>query len=153
MTSPVNIGSSQSNDLLMDVIRAADPKRELLALKRLQGISGSDSFTSIIAKSTIQEHRTTSSLTRTSLPSQVPHRIEGQKSIGLDFEAAMLSSLIENMFTTKADSAFGTGVAGSSFKSLFAQQIASQVARSGGLGIAAMVERHRELRETTGSKV
>jgi hypothetical protein len=137
----------------MDVIRAADPKREHLALKRLQGISESNSFTSIIAKSTIQEPPTTSSLTRTSLPSLARHKIESQKSIGLDFEAAMLSSLIENMFTTQSDSAFGSGVAGSSFKSLFAQQIASQVVRSGGLGIAALVERHRELRETTGNRV
>ncbi len=135
------IGNLKSNDILMDVIRAADPTRERLAIERLQGVRDSDAFKAILNEPASRGFRTASTI-----DAHPTHSLQSRMSVGASFEAAILSSLIESMFSMKSDSAFGSGVAGSSFKSLFASQVAEQVARSGSLGIAEIIERHKNLR-------
>ncbi|MDP2357198.1 MAG: rod-binding protein [Beijerinckiaceae bacterium] len=141
MVSISSIGAFKSNDLLMDVIRAADPARERRAIERLQGKTESDNFVKALNRSSL-----ISRVTAPSVHSPPTHRIENPKSIGEAFESAMLSSLIENVFSTKSDSAFGSGVAGSSFKSLFSEQVANQIVRHGGLGIAEIIENYKNSR-------
>lgn len=132
----------------MDVIRAADPAKERMAVKRLEALGEEVGFTSLLPKPASDVPSGLSLLQR-----QPAHKFEAHQSIGAKFEAAILSSLIENMFSSNLESSFGSGVAGSSFKSLFAEQIANQIARSGGLGVATLVDKHKQLQQSQDGKI
>jgi len=56
------------------------------------------------------------------------------------FEAMVLSSFVETMLPQNAESTFGTGTAGQIWRSMLAQQIATQMADAGGIGIARQLE-------------
>lgn len=55
------------------------------------------------------------------------------------FEAFVLQSFIQSMFPKDAHHVFGDGLAGSYWSSMLAEQIASQVAEGGGIGVAAAI--------------
>ena len=55
------------------------------------------------------------------------------------FEAMVLSNFVESMLPSNASSVFGTGTAGGIWKSMLAQQIGTELARSGGIGIATQL--------------
>jgi Rod binding domain-containing protein len=48
----------------------------------------------------------------------------------------VLSSFVESMLPQSSEAVFGAGSAGQIWKSMMAQQIATQLAKSGGIGIA-----------------
>ena len=56
-----------------------------------------------------------------------------------EFEAFVLQSFIETMLPRNAEGVFGRGIAGELWKSMLAGEIAKELARSGGIGIADMV--------------
>jgi flagellar protein FlgJ len=56
-----------------------------------------------------------------------------------EFEAMVLSSFVETMLPQNTDATFGTGTAGQIWRSMLAQQIATQMAAAGGIGIAAQL--------------
>jgi Rod binding domain-containing protein len=58
------------------------------------------------------------------------------------FEASFLTSMFETMFAAvPTDSVFGGGPGEEMWKSFLAEAMAKQTARSGGLGVAAAVQR------------
>lgn len=57
------------------------------------------------------------------------------------FEALTLQKFVEAMLPRQGETLFGKGFAGETWKSFLAQQIAAELARSGGIGIASMIER------------
>lgn len=69
-------------------------------------------------------------------------------AVAREFEAFVLQSFIEAMLPEKADSVLGTGTAGAFWKSMLAEQVAGELARAGGIGIARMIE--AELAERSG---
>ncbi len=143
--------AGKSSDLLMDVIRAADPVRERKALYQLQGQQEVNSFKTVMARSSpLVPVTATSGLVRSPDHSPSPSPSPSPRSAGAAFEAAMLSALVEDMFSNKSNSAFGAGVAGSSFKSLFAEHIANQIVRSGGLGLAEIIDKFKGSRSIIG---
>lgn len=62
-------------------------------------------------------------------------------AVAQEFEAFVLQSFVETMLPGQPDNVFGKGTAGALWKSMLAEQIAREIARSGGIGIARMVER------------
>jgi Rod binding domain-containing protein len=56
-----------------------------------------------------------------------------------DFEAFVLQSFVQSMLPNEAEDVFGRGTAGAMWKGLLAEQLGKQLARSGGIGIAAAV--------------
>lgn len=58
-----------------------------------------------------------------------------------DFEAFVLQSFVEAMLPRESDSVFGEGTSGALWKSMLAEQVARELARSGGIGIARMIEK------------
>jgi hypothetical protein len=54
-----------------------------------------------------------------------------------DFESIVLKNMFETMLPDGAENVFGKGIAGETWKSMMAEQLAAEVVRSGGLGIAA----------------
>jgi hypothetical protein len=65
--------------------------------------------------------------------------ITAERKAALQFEAFVLQSFIEAMLPRHADSVFGSGTAGTLWKSMFAEKLAMELASSAGLGIADMV--------------
>jgi peptidoglycan hydrolase FlgJ len=63
------------------------------------------------------------------------------------FEAFVLRSFVEEMLPSDENGFFGTGMAGNVWRSMLAEQIGDELAASGGVGIAAMLEK-REARPT-----
>lgn len=62
------------------------------------------------------------------------------------FESFVLQSFIETMLPQNAESVFGSGTAGSVWKSMLAEKLADQISRSGGIGIAARIAAGPEAR-------
>lgn len=56
------------------------------------------------------------------------------------FEALTLQKFLEAMLPQESESWFGEGFAGDTWKSFLAQYMAAELARSGGVGLATMVE-------------
>ncbi len=56
-----------------------------------------------------------------------------------DFEAVVLQSFISSMLPENAENVYGEGTAGSVWKSMLAEQISKQMAKSGGIGIAERI--------------
>jgi hypothetical protein len=61
---------------------------------------------------------------------------DGVPAVYRKFEAVVLQSFIEAMLPQQAEKVFGKGTAGSIWRSMLAEQLGNQLARSGGVGIA-----------------
>lgn len=58
----------------------------------------------------------------------------------------MLQNFVEAMLPRDAESVFGGGSAGASWKSMLAEHVARELARSGGIGIAGTIAQSQEER-------
>jgi len=56
------------------------------------------------------------------------------------FEAYLIQTMIEQMLPEHADSTFGSGFSGNTWRSMMAERVADVVASHGGFGIAAQME-------------
>ena len=57
------------------------------------------------------------------------------------FESFVLRSFVESMLPKEETSYFGTGTAGKIWKSMLAERIGDEMAKSGGIGIADMIDK------------
>ncbi|WP_230533139.1 rod-binding protein [Microvirga roseola] len=136
---------SPPSDIVSDVARAADPARYQAASQRLsegaapvdgtgfdaaarqvgalRGIGGADVYT-----------------LRNSLKSDAGSaEADKAKAAYQQFEAFVLQTFIESMLPKDAENTFGKGNAGAIWKSMMAEQLGTQIAKSGGIGIASKV--------------
>jgi hypothetical protein len=107
--------ATESFDLLLDTlepdVEAAAPKADVLDWTRADLRSRLDPF----SQGEMQDRPQ---------PAQV------------QFEAFVLQTFIQSMFPKDAEHVFGGGIAGSYWSSMLAEQVAGQVAKGGGIGIA-----------------
>jgi hypothetical protein len=149
---------SPPSDIVLDVVRAADPLQARAAADRLGRLAVTESgetesfdevFDSIQAEPFDPlPFDATGTLTR--LRNQ--DLLAADRPLGGDpavepyrrFEAFVLQSFVETMLPSQAESVFGSGNAGAIWKSLLAEKLADQFARAGGIGIAdRLAARHR----------
>lgn len=123
---------SPPTDIVLDVARAADPTRYQVAAARLTKISAASSaepFSEIL-----------DSANEVAAPAATaPRRHEpagGAAKAYQGFEAMALSTFIQNAMPEDDNEVFGSGTAGSVWKSMLSEQIANQMAKAGGVGIA-----------------
>jgi flagellar protein FlgJ len=132
---------SPPSDIILDVARAADPVREQQALARLHRIATGDGETfeaAMTASAPVSKPRTEETLpaeTQSPAPRERPELSPAEKTFR-GFEAMALASMIESAMPKEGDSIFGSGTAGSVWKSMLAEQIGEQMAEAGGIGIA-----------------
>lgn len=112
------MGISITSDLVMDVMRAAEPSKLASARQRLGG-------TSAVAD-----------VGKPTSPQQIARSKANQ-----DFEAAMLRTFTEQMMPKEASSLYGDGTAGNIWRSLQVDLMSQQIAKAGGIGIAKMLDR------------
>ena len=121
---------SPPSDIVLDVARAADPAALEAARARLMSIGG--------AKNAEAFSQAASSTARAEQVGRVATRTPEADSY-VKFEAMVLQNFIEKMLPSQAESVYGTGIAGEMWKSFLAQQIGTQMAEAGGIGIAEQV--------------
>jgi len=115
------------SDLVLDVARAADPagSRSLEARLNAGAAAGGAAQTGRAAGYGNHLSRVDQG--------------KGALEAGKQFEAVLLSSMIEDMMTDTGEAFFGGGFAGDVWKSMMAEQIAAQVVKGADFGVASKV--------------
>jgi Rod binding domain-containing protein len=138
------------SDLVMDVARAADPQAYRMAAERLRAPSASGAMVASTGAAAMAAPAAGGGLTRDnfasfsdSLAAGVSVRPDAQNAASpayRKFEAFMLQSFVQSMFTSDTTATFGKGIAGEYWKSMMAEAMANKMADGGGVGIAKLLE-------------
>ena len=125
-------------DVVLGVALAADPEKYRLAAERLRELSAARTAPRTGAFSELAAAQT--ARVRPPAPIVVGAPTAGQaKGPGDAFsqlEAYVLQSFIQAMLPANAEHVFGKGAAGDIWKSMMAEKLADQLARSGQIGLA-----------------
>jgi hypothetical protein len=142
------------SDIVLDVARAADPLKLQAAALRLTGAVDDDgnSFTSLVNgldPSAASRPNVISAPGLIGLQTdfgpkgsqmeRAPTLSSPEMKPDRDFEALVLQTFVQNMLPKDSSGIYGQGTAGEMWKSMLAEQLGKQIARSGGIGIAAEV--------------
>ena len=141
---------SPPTDIVLDVARAADPTRYRQAVAKLDpAAAGTESAfsralsaqASTSTGQTVPVGQARSPAPTDAGPSSAAEaKARNTAETYRQFEAMALSNLIEASMPSDS-SFFGKGVAGDTWKSMLVQQMADQMAKHGGIGIATQMTR------------
>jgi flagellar protein FlgJ len=136
-------------DIILGVARAADSVKHREAASRLERMSGQatgaanasahpDDSPSASGWSTDVRHAAaaTSRSARVISSSSSKDGAEQKQDVHVQFEALLLQNMIEAMLPKDTEALMGSGTAGNIWKSMLAEKIAAEIARTGTLGIA-----------------
>jgi hypothetical protein len=136
-----------ATDVVSDVLGAADPLTSRIAtdrLTRLQSTTGTE-FSAEAAAVRAESGAVAQAKTFGPLPPGDAPAIMRPVTSGdvagttySKFEAFILQTFMESMLP-KDDKIFGKGTAGNVWRSMLAEQLGAQLAKSGGIGIAHML--------------
>lgn len=124
------------SDLVLDVAKASDPQTMRASMERLRAMAADRTAAQTPLSSESFAHLQAGKTSSEGAQSSTPVSNPAFKK----FEAVMLQSFIESMFTGENQAVFGEGIAGGYWKSMMSEAIASQMADAGGIGIARMLE-------------
>lgn len=117
------MGISAVGDIVMDVMKAADPAEAEAARTRLAAgvrLPEGQSF----------------SVNDVSPPAPVRAAASGDRKPFQRFEAMVLQNFIETMLPKGNEAAYGGGMAGDMWRGLMAEKVSGVIAERGGIGIA-----------------
>jgi peptidoglycan hydrolase FlgJ len=135
---------SPKTDVILEVASAADPSRASLAAQRLSAIAGSNATPADFVAS-LDRAAGAASAMPAPLPnaadarSRLAEASNGPDKLGkarTQFEAMMLNSFVSEMLPKDTGEVFGQGMAGDMWRSMLADQVSTQIAKSGKLGLA-----------------
>ncbi len=139
-----------NSDIVLDVTRAADTAKRSAAVSRLETMAGQASVKAEAAAPVADvvpewtaEVRVAAA--NTSRPPQIrtsdgtPGGAGKKAGPYVEFEAMLLQTMIESMMPEDAEAVYGSGTAGKVWKSMLAEKIAAEIARTGTLGIAKQI--------------
>lgn len=146
---------STPSDLVLDVVKAADPTAVQVAQARLQAnraayaasslAEAGNGFSSTV--DSVKEPGTAAGLSNTSLHTghdKVPAAYH-------KFEAMVLQNFMKNVLPN-SDQLYGKGTAGEMWKGMMAEQLGNSMAKNGGVGIAEQLYK-QQLNKTHGTGV
>lgn len=137
------MGVSLPSDLIVDVMRNADPSRVKGAVAKLQSLGGpAEGGTSFVSVLEAQPHPwggSAGSLFSPVSPAAVPGSTSEAGSAYAGFEQMVLRNLLEQLLPDAESGAFGTGPSAAIWRSLAADQFANVYAQAGGVGIGSML--------------
>ncbi|MFA6031949.1 MAG: rod-binding protein [Myxococcota bacterium] len=141
---------SPPSDIVLDVTRAADPMRQQVAFERLSRMSAPGTagtqFASAVDEASpssaggglasAREKFAAQALApaKAALKAAAAQPSKTNKTLQ-QFEAQVISTFIEQMMPEATSNNFGDGMAGGVWRSMLSEQIAGEIAKSGGLGI------------------
>ena len=133
---------SPPTDIVMDVARAADPGRYQEAAAKLSAPGDPAAFGDAARAAGLSLHMPLDARgTLTGLQNQTAVGTGSGSDPYKRFEGLVLQQFVEAMMPEKSETVYGKGNAGGIWKSMLAEQIGAQIAKSGGLGIAAMLSK------------
>lgn len=115
-----------AGDLILDVVRAADPSAAEAARAKLATLSARAGAATFDASANVANARTTGA--RAPTPEAY-----------VQFEAMVLQSFIQTMLPKENEAVYGEGMAGEMWQSMLAEQLGTTMAKRGGIGIAAHI--------------
>ncbi|MCI0600209.1 MAG: rod-binding protein [Beijerinckiaceae bacterium] len=130
------------SDIVLDVARAADPGRARAAAEKLSGGSGasragSGSFEVALASSTVSLRAPRNDFSGPgSSHSMVLQKTDSRTKAYKGLEQLVLKNLVETMLPKESAALFGSGTAGDIWRSLLADQLASEIGKTADLGAA-----------------
>lgn len=132
---------SPPSDLVMDVVRAADPTEVQEAQARLKANRAAFKATSLAENGNgfaAAVNVLNLSPEGSSGLGDLNNRVEQKKipETYRKFEAMVLQNFVKSMLPTDSENVFGKGNAGDIWKSMMAEQIGGVISESGGVGIA-----------------
>jgi peptidoglycan hydrolase FlgJ len=131
-------------DVVLEVASAADPSRATLAAQRLNALAGSNAPTADFAAN-LDRAAAAGSVTTAPLANAADARSRLAEAQGgpdktrqakTQFEAMMLNSFVSELLPKDTGEVFGQGMAGDMWRSMLAEQVSTQIAKSGKLGLA-----------------
>jgi hypothetical protein len=131
-------------DVVLEVASAADPSRASLAAQRLNAVAGSTApaadFAADLDRAAGPASATTAPLASAadarSRLAESPGGPDKLRQAKTQFEAMMLSSFVGELLPKDSSEVFGQGMAGDMWRSMLAEQVSTQIAKSGKLGLA-----------------
>lgn len=132
-----------SSDLVLDVMRNADPARRSAAVAKLdaagQGAAQEVAFQGVV--DALEPKPATFSGPSLSLPFAAGRNAAKESGTPYQgFERMVLRNLFETLLPDSESGAFGSGPSAGVWRSMAADQMAGVYADSGGIGIARMLE-------------
>lgn len=133
-----------SSDLIVDVMRSADPSRRSAAAARLQSLGNGSDFASAVdgaAGFAVKLGGNAANLVSPALsssPGKVKHAA-GSAEAYQGFERMVLRNLFESLLPDEKSGAFGGGPSAGVWRSMAADQLAGVYAKDGGVGIAKLL--------------
>ena len=131
---------SPPSDLVLDVVRAADPAQVQEAQSRLKVNRAAFQATSLAENgngfantvAVLKQDSPTNSL------GDITNRAEAKKipESYRKFEAMVLQNFVKSMLPSESEEVYGKGTAGDMWKSMMAEQIGNVMAQGDGVGIA-----------------
>ena len=136
-------------DLIVDVMAAADPTSQRVAASRLERLAADQNFAAAVDQKIesggVQQSGVSAvagAVLRGSAPEYGTGHATLVKAANSDsavyrkFEAFILQMFVESMLPKDASEVFGKGTAGTIWRSMLAEQIANEMAKGNGIGIA-----------------
>lgn len=122
---------STPGDIVLDVMRAADPQKIEAARAQLQRVSQAAAATGTFEVATA---------------AAAPRAADGGAGAFQQFEAMVLGTMFQSMLPQDSASIYGEGLSGDMWKSILAQHLGEVTAARGGIGIANrfLADRYRE---------
>ena len=142
-----------STDVVQEVLNAADPSRASLATQRLNALASSNApeadFSADLdraasAAPAIPAPLESAADARSRL-AEMPNGPDKLNQAKTQFEAMMLNSFVGEMLPKDASNVFGPGTAGDMWRSMLAEQVSLQIAKSGKLGLSRRLFATHEL--------
>lgn len=131
-----------SSDLVMDVMRNADPARRNVAVAKLQAAGGSApreaAFEDVVEALEPREAVPVQPLALSFSSGQAAAK--NTDTVYKGFERVVLRNLFETLLPESDSGAFGGGPSAGIWRSMAADQMAGVYADAGGVGIARMLE-------------
>jgi len=134
------------SDVVLEVVNAADPARAAAAAQRLNALAGAAAAQTGDFAQTLAQTAPSASLAaarvagmadaRSRLADATLAASDKAAKAQVDFEAVLLNGFVNEMLPKDASATFGQGLAGDMWKSMLADQVSRQIAKSGTLGIA-----------------
>jgi flagellar protein FlgJ len=148
-----------STDVVQEVLNAADPLSASLATQRLNALASSSApeadFSADLDRAASNAPAIPAPLANAAdARSRLAEMASGPDKLNrvkTQFEAMMLSPLVGEMLPKDASNVFGSGTAGDMWRSMLAEQVSQQIAKSGKLGLASRLFATHEVAPRDGS--
>lgn len=124
-----------SGDLILDVVRAADPTAAEAARARLASFAGKAEAAQFSVAAG------TAGTASAGAPDRAPAIKGATPEAFAKFEAMVLQTFIQSMLPQDNEAVYGEGMAGEMWQAMLAEQLGTTMARRGGIGIADRILR------------